>query len=95
MQPFDEGENPFLHETELSACGKIAEHRPSELILFDGLFADAVFPVEKAVIGKSQHQIVLDPPCVGFVEVVYEHQISDLFDDVQRIDHSARREYIP
>ena len=71
------------------------EHRPFELVSVDFSIAYLYFVGKDALVRLSEHDRFLCTEVIGIVEVADKHEVRDLLNDIQRVDKSARRKYVP
>ena len=95
VEVLDEGEHPLLHGGVHLGRGVIVEHRPFELVSVDLAVTDLHLVRKNALVREAKHDRLLGAEVVGIVEVADEHQVRDLLDNVQGIDQSACRKYVP
>ena len=95
MQVFDEGEDPLLDGAVHLPGGEVMEHAPLELTAVDTAVANLHVFGKDALKGQPEHGSLPGPGVVRVVQIMDEHQIGHLFDDIQRIGQTACPEDFP
>ena len=95
VEIFDERKHPLLHDGVHFPCWEVMKYTPFELLAVDGALTHLHLIGEDAGIRQSQHGGLFRPEMVRIIQVVNEHQISNLLDDVQRVHQTTRRKNIP
>ena len=92
---FYKREDPFLHGAVHLPGGEVMEYTPLELAAVNGTITNLHFFGKYALIGQAEHGRFLGSDVVGIVQVMDEHQIGHLFNDVKRIRNAACPEDLP
>ena len=71
------------------------EYTPLKLLAVDGTVTDLHLIRKNALIRQPQHGSFLGPEIVAVIQIMDEHQIGDLLNNIQRVHQSARRKNIP
>ena len=95
MQILDERKDPFLYGAVHLCCRKIVEYAPFELASVHSTVSGLYFFGKDALIGQAKHSCLFGAEIIGVVQVMDKHQISHLFNDVQRICQAAGPEDFP
>ena len=95
VQVFDERKDPFLHSGIHLRSRKIVKNAPLELTSVHSALADLNITCKNAFVSKPQHRSLFRTGVVGIIQIVNEHQISHLLNDIKRIRETARPENFP
>ena len=85
VQFLDEGENPFLHGAVHLRGGEVVKDAPFELVAVNAARIDPYLSGEDALEGDAEHGGFARAKVVRFIQIVNEHEIGHLLDDIQRV----------
>ena len=95
MQIFYERKYPFLNHAVHFCCRKVMEDAPFQLVPGNRPVADLYLFRKNTLIWKTQHGGFLCAEIIRVIQIMDEHHIGHLFNDIQRIGKPAGPEYFP
>ena len=82
-------EYPFLNDGVHSLSGEIMESRPFQLITINRTISDLYLIRKYAFKRKAQHSCFLGTKVIRVIQILNEHEVSHLLDNIQRICDSS------
>ena len=95
MKRFDEREYKFLHRAVHPGRREIMEGAPLQLLPCNHAVTNLHLSRKDALISKVQHGCFLCMCIICFIQIMDEHQIRHLLNDIERIRQPACPENLP
>ena len=95
MQIFDEREYHLLHDGIHLLRREIMKNRPLELRSINNPVPNLNLSGKYAFIGEPQHGAFFSVQIIAVIQVMNEHKVCHLLNDIQRIGKSSRPEDFP